>query len=115
MRIALNETTILDEEPVLKRVKVEPVAWLHDGWVWLDKGQIPPRLVNNVIPLYTQQGLYETTPEEFAELMKEIQVKFGDDEEIAHTHMDALMVKVLVELGFHAGVAIFDKQKKWYA
>jgi len=38
----------------------------------------------------------------------------GDFEQ-SHSAMDDLMAKVLVELGYGEGVAIFRKQKKWYA
>jgi len=55
------------------------------------------------------------TPEEFAVQMQKIRDTFGGDEEAAHARMDDLMVKVLVELGYRDGVAIFNKQDKWYA
>lgn len=56
-----------------------------------------------------------TTPEEFAEQMQKIRDTMGGDAEIAHGKMDDLMAKVLVELGYRDGIAIFDKQEKWYA
>lgn len=56
-----------------------------------------------------------TTPEEFAAQMQEIRNTVGGDEEAAHSEMDSLMAKVLVELGYRDGIAIFDKQEKWYA
>ena len=56
-----------------------------------------------------------TTPEEFKTQMQKIRDTVGGDEEVAHADMDDLMAKVLVELGYHDGIAIFDKQAKWYA
>ena len=56
-----------------------------------------------------------TTPEEFAAQMQEIRDTIGGDEEVAHAKMDDLMAKVLVELGYRDGIAIFYKQGKWYA
>ncbi|MBU0752400.1 MAG: hypothetical protein KJ787_14090 [Gammaproteobacteria bacterium] len=56
-----------------------------------------------------------TTPEEFAAQMQKIRDTVGGDEEVAHADMDNLMAKVLVELGYRDGIAIFDKQEKWYA
>lgn len=56
-----------------------------------------------------------TTPEEFAAQMQKIRDTVGGDEEVAHSEMDNLMAKVLVELGYRDGIAIFDKQGKWYA
>ena len=56
-----------------------------------------------------------TTPEEFAAQMQKIHETMGGDEEAAHRAMDDLMAKVLIELGYRDGVAIFDKQYKWYA
>lgn len=56
-----------------------------------------------------------TTPEEFAAQMQEIRDTIGSDQESAHAEMDDLMEKVLVELGYGGGIAIFVKQPKWYA
>ena len=56
-----------------------------------------------------------TTPKEFAAQMQEIRDTVGGDEEAAHSRMDDLMAKVLVELGYSDGIAIFDKQDKWYS
>ena len=53
-----------------------------------------------------------TTPEEFAVQMQKIRNTIGGDEEAAHAKMDNLMAKVLVELGYRDGIAIFDKQAK---
>jgi len=60
------------------------------------------------------------TPEEFAEEMKRLSVG-GDrhsrsfDPEEGHVEMDKLLCKVLVKLGYSAGVEIFKKSPKWYA
>ena len=57
----------------------------------------------------------KTTPEEFAAEMQKIRDTMVGDTEEAHCQMDDLMAKVLVELGYQDGIAIFDKQQKWYA
>lgn len=56
-----------------------------------------------------------TTPEEFEKQMKQIKDMVGDDEQAAHEEMDSLMEKVLVELGYQDGVAIFKDQDKLYS
>jgi hypothetical protein len=56
-----------------------------------------------------------TTPKEFAAQMQKIRDTVGGDEEAAHADMDNLMAKVLIELGYRDGIAIFDDQGKWYA
>ena len=56
-----------------------------------------------------------TTPEEFAAQMQLIRDKMGDDKEVAHGAMDDLMGRVLIELGYGDGIAIFEQQGKWYA
>lgn len=56
-----------------------------------------------------------TTPEEFTAQMQKIRDTVGGDEEAAHSEMDNLMAKVLVELGYRDGIAIFDKQEKRHA
>jgi hypothetical protein len=55
------------------------------------------------------------TPEEFAAKMQEIHDKSGTDAEAAHGDMDDLMGSLLIDLGYEAGVRIFDSQVKWYA
>jgi hypothetical protein len=56
-----------------------------------------------------------TTPKQFAEQMQKIRDDFGADQEMAHGMMDNLMAKVLLELGYRDGIAVFDEQEKWYA
>jgi hypothetical protein len=55
-----------------------------------------------------------TTPEQFRDDMQKIRKEVGGDEVIAHIRMDEVLCRVLVELGYRDGVAIFDKQAKWY-
>ncbi len=55
------------------------------------------------------------TPEEFYKQMKELHEKFGEDEEVAHSMMDDMICKVLMELGYQEGVDVFRNQAKWYA
>jgi hypothetical protein len=55
------------------------------------------------------------TPAEFAKQMQQIYDDIGDDSEAAHREMDELMCRVLIRVGYREGVAIFDKQKKYYA
>ena len=53
------------------------------------------------------------TPKEFEEKMKEISER--DDIEVRHSSGDILMAKVLISLGYEAGVEIFENMEKWYA
>ena len=55
------------------------------------------------------------TPYEFSKRMRDIFVEYGEDEEVAHLKMDQLMSEVLIELGYGVGIALFNKQKKWYS
>lgn len=52
------------------------------------------------------------TPEEFKEAM--IECKSDDDNEMAHINMDRIMVDLLEDLGYGAGITVFDEQPKWY-
>ena len=56
-----------------------------------------------------------TTPEQFRDEMQKISEEIGEDEEMAHIQMDGVLCRVLAELGYSEGVAIFDEQGKWYA
>ena len=56
-----------------------------------------------------------TTPEQFRDEMQKIREEIGGDVEVAHACMDDVLCRVLMELGYRDGVAIFDEQDKWYA
>ena len=58
------------------------------------------------------------TPEQFRDKMAEIYHEWWiekDDEEAGHIYMDALMMDILIKLGYGDGVDIFKNAKKWYA
>lgn len=55
------------------------------------------------------------TPKEFEERMLAIEKEYGYYEEDFHVEADALMKKVLVELGYAKGIEIFDRNNKWYS
>lgn len=55
------------------------------------------------------------TPEEFADQMKKLAEKYGDDEELFHSIADDLMVGLLIQLGYEKGIEIFAHQPKWYS
>lgn len=55
-----------------------------------------------------------TTPEQFKAEMEEIVQKTDGDPHDVHVVMDATLCRVLTELGYGDGVAIFEKQDKWY-
>jgi len=55
------------------------------------------------------------TPKEFEERMLAIEKEYGNHEEDFHVEADALMKKVLIELGYKNGVDIFDRNNKWYS
>lgn len=59
------------------------------------------------------------TKEEFALLMKEIAgttTKYhGIDIEDNHARADELLCRVLIELGYHEGIVIYENMPKWYA
>ena len=58
-------------------------------------------------------------PEEFYEKMKNISGFDGErclcDPEGAHGQADDLMCELLSELGYEAGIALFELMPKWYA
>lgn len=54
------------------------------------------------------------TPDEFHDKMVEIRGDDRYDAEGSHKAVDALMMKLLRELGFDRGVDVFDKMDKWY-
>jgi hypothetical protein len=54
-----------------------------------------------------------TTPEEFEREMAH--ARDDENEEAAHGDMDAIMCRILCELGYGAGVDQFNAQQKWYA
>ena len=55
------------------------------------------------------------TPEEFADAMRELVKKYGDDEEMLHREADYLISALLIALGYEEGIEIFDDQPKWYS
>lgn len=62
-----------------------------------------------------EQIQMKTTPEQFKDEMQNLRETMGGDSEAAHLAMDNAMCRVLVELGYRDGVALFDKQDKWYS
>lgn len=63
------------------------------------------------------RGTAEITPNDFAQRMTDLLVKYADKEdwEKLHREMDDLMCETLEKLGYHEGVDIFVKTYKWYA
>lgn len=55
------------------------------------------------------------TPREFKIKMQEIKDAPDTDIESVHIDMDALMCKLLMELGFGDGVEVFQETDKWWA
>ena len=60
------------------------------------------------------------TPAEFEDKMKDIEYRLenrvdGYYEEDAHIDADAVMCKVLKDLGYTKGVEIFERMPKWYS
>lgn len=61
------------------------------------------------------------TPEDFAKYMKKHSQTLwppnigGIDRETSHRRMDALMCRVLEDLGYGKGVKVFKETPKWYA
>ena len=55
------------------------------------------------------------TPEEFQAAMAGIVSAEFIDKEMAHIDADALMGRMLTELGYGAGVALYEEFDKWYA
>lgn len=55
------------------------------------------------------------TSEEFADAMRELVKKYGDDEEMFHITADGLMTALLIALGYEEGIEIFADQPKWYS
>lgn len=61
-----------------------------------------------------REGWRETmTPEEFAAKMAEI--ADDDNQENRHLAGDHLLCRLLIELGFDEGVAVFESMGKWYS
>ena len=55
------------------------------------------------------------TPQQFKEAMQKIHDEQAGDCEMCHASMDALLCKVLRQLGYHQGVDVFEDTGKWYA
>ena len=53
------------------------------------------------------------TPQEFALRMREIAA--NDDIEEGHATADALLCRVLRELGFQDGISTYEAMPKWFA
>jgi hypothetical protein len=54
-------------------------------------------------------------PEQFKQLMEQYKVESISDPESAHSKADQLMCRILDELGYGEGVAVFEEVEKWYA
>lgn len=55
------------------------------------------------------------TPEQFAEKMRQIEIRYCGDPEAMHGAADGLMCELLTELGYGEGVETFKKLDVWYA
>lgn len=67
-----------------------------------------------VIELMRKNAIEIASPEAFEAEMKKISEI--DDSESAHYEADMLMCRVLTELGYAAGVRVFDEEiEKWYS
>jgi hypothetical protein len=55
------------------------------------------------------------SPEEFAKAMNKMFDNQSKDKENAHRSADALMLKILTDLGYGEGVEAFKKMPKWYS
>jgi len=56
------------------------------------------------------------TPEQFTEAVKRlVACWWRSDPEMAHKEYDALCAEALRERGFRVGVALAEKQPRWYA
>lgn len=53
------------------------------------------------------------TPAEFEDKMMEI-AAIGEPEEM-HGRADDLMCEVLIDLGYAAGIRVYDKMERWYS
>lgn len=53
------------------------------------------------------------TPAEFERMMKEL--ARSNDPEYSHGEADDLMCEVLEQLGYGAGVKVFDNMVRWYS
>ena len=93
---------LIDADELIERIKAAPI-----------------REKNKVIGLiHTERTISETTAlraDKFAEEMREVLERYGDDEEIVHHIGDGLMCDLLRELGYGKGVDIFEDMPKWYA
>lgn len=56
------------------------------------------------------------TPEEFEQAMFKLEQLYGNgkDEEEFHIEGEKLMMNVLIQHGYEAGVEVFDRNPKWY-
>lgn len=52
---------------------------------------------------------------EFYEKMLQIREDYKGDEEVCHCRMDDLMCEALNDLGYEAGVRVFETTEKWYS
>lgn len=55
------------------------------------------------------------TPKEFEEEIVRIMERYPNDPEATHAECDDLMCKVLKQLGYSAGVELFEDSERWYA
>lgn len=62
---------------------------------------------------YTIVAASPMTPEEFVSEAKSIVAKAADDYEAAHIELDALLCRVLGQLGYGEGVRVFEEAKKY--
>ena len=55
------------------------------------------------------------TPKEFAKHASKIINETGGDTEVTHAELDDYLCQTLNELGYGAGVRLFQSVEKWYA
>lgn len=60
-------------------------------------------------------NIFESEAKHFEASMRDIALKYSDDNEVCHILMDELMLEILEKFGFQEGVKIFRETSKWYA
>jgi hypothetical protein len=63
----------------------------------------------------TMNKIEPMTPEWFEARMRQIDIDCAGNEEQMHIEADNLMCTLLQQLGYSAGVSVFDAMRKWYA
>lgn len=107
---------LIDRQAAIEAVQKELTEWEHSHvfniWTTAEVRFLVAEVILKKIPTAEPRAI---TPDEFRDKMIEIRERNYSEAEMTHIYMDKFMCETLKLLGYGEGVAVFEKQDKWYS